>query len=68
MKATKRWLQDFYFTSKSKGVLLTDPQYSQVLDVSDRHFFITNGYLRSFSSKEELVEFGYISLPSSKTR
>lgn len=46
--------------SARKGILLTDHQYEHVLAVADRQYVLTGGILRSFITKEELVQYGYI--------
>ncbi len=44
-----------------KGIILTDHQYYNILDVSDRIILITDGYTRPIRDKDELVTYGYVS-------
>lgn len=48
-------------TAKIKGLILTDHQYDNILDVSDRLILLNNGYTQHISSKEDLVTYGYLS-------
>lgn len=45
---------------KRKGILLTDHQYQNVLNVSDDLFIMTNGTIRKIVGIEDLKEYGYI--------
>jgi lipopolysaccharide export system ATP-binding protein len=44
-----------------KGIILTDHQYYNILDVSDRIILITDGYTRPIKHKDDLVTYGYLS-------
>ena len=47
--------------SKEKGIILTDHDYGNVLDVSNRYCLIFDGGIKQISDKDELVKWGYIS-------
>ncbi len=47
--------------SKTKGILLTDHQYQNVLEISTQNFLIHEGALKKIKNKSELVRWGYIS-------
>jgi lipopolysaccharide export system ATP-binding protein len=47
--------------AKVKGIILTDHQYYNILDVSDRIILITNGYTRPIKHRDELITYGYLS-------
>ncbi|QKJ30844.1 ATP-binding cassette domain-containing protein [Mucilaginibacter mali] len=47
--------------AKTKGIIVTDHQYYNIVDVSDRIILIDNGYTRHLSDPEELVRYGYLS-------
>ena len=44
-----------------KGIILTDHDYRNVLDVANRHFLFADGGLKPICDKEELVFRGYMS-------
>jgi ABC-type multidrug transport system ATPase subunit len=46
--------------AKTKGLILTDHQYYNILDVSDRLVLLHEGYTRHITRPHELVEFGYL--------
>jgi lipopolysaccharide export system ATP-binding protein len=46
--------------SLSKGIILTDHDYRNVLDVAKTLFLLFDGGLRSIRNKEDLIEWGYI--------
>lgn len=48
-------------SSKTKGVILTDHDYENVIDVSNRCCLILDGGLKQIRNKDELVKWGYIS-------
>lgn len=48
-------------SSKTKGILLTDHDYRDVLDVANRYCLIYDGGLKTIHNKQELVRWGYIS-------
>lgn len=46
--------------AKTKGLILTDHQYYNILDVSDRLFLLDDGHTRRINHPDELVQFGYL--------
>lgn len=46
---------------ETKGILLTDHQYRNILDVSDRLYLIRDGRTLRVQGQEDLEKFGYIS-------
>lgn len=46
---------------ETKGILLTDHQYRNILDVSDRLYLIRDGRTLRVQEQEDLEKFGYIS-------
>jgi len=44
-----------------KGIIVTDHQYTNVLEVSDRIILLQNGATRHIKSVDELISYGYIS-------
>ncbi len=46
--------------SKNKGILITDHNYLEVYEISDRHFILNNGQLREFENLEEIQNGIYI--------
>lgn len=51
-------------TSESKGIILTDHDYRNVLDVANQFCLIYDGGIKRINDKQELVRWGYI--PESK--
>ena len=51
-------------TSEFKGIILTDHDYRNVLDVANRFCMIYDGGIKRIDDKEELVRWGYIPRPS----
>lgn len=47
--------------SKHKGIIVTDHQYGNVLDVSDRIILLTNGCTKPVTSLNDLVTYNYLS-------
>ena len=47
--------------SKTKGIILTDHDYRNVLDVANRYCMIYDGGIKIIKDKYELVRWGYIS-------
>ncbi|RFZ84442.1 ATP-binding cassette domain-containing protein [Mucilaginibacter terrenus] len=47
--------------AKRKGIIITDHQYYNILDVSDRIVLLHNGETKQITNKDELVTYGYIS-------
>jgi lipopolysaccharide export system ATP-binding protein len=47
--------------AKTKGIILTDHQYYNIIDVSDRLILLNNGYTKHITHPDELVMYGYLS-------
>lgn len=47
--------------AKTKGLIITDHQYYNILEVSSRIILIENGHTKMISRHEELVTYGYLS-------
>ena len=47
--------------AQRKGIIITDHQYYNILDVSDRIVLLTNGSTKHINNVDELVTYGYIS-------
>jgi lipopolysaccharide export system ATP-binding protein len=47
--------------AQTKGIIVTDHQYYNVLDVSDNLMIIENGYTQQINSVDELVTYKYLS-------
>ena len=50
--------------SKNKGILITDQDYNNVIELANRLYLLRDGGLKEIKSKEELMSWGY--LPESK--
>lgn len=50
--------------SKNKGIILTDHDYRNVLDVANRYCLLTDGSLRAISTLEDLIKWGYLPVSS----
>lgn len=48
----------------SKGYIITDHDYENVINLADQIVFLSNGFLREINDKSDLVELGYISKAS----
>ena len=46
---------------KTKGIIVTDHQYYNVLDISDRIILLNNGTTKHITDIDELATYGYIS-------
>jgi ABC-type lipopolysaccharide export system ATPase subunit len=46
--------------SSSKGVILTDHDYRNVISIVNKMYLIKNGVLRELGNKDELIYFGYV--------
>ncbi|UOB17515.1 ATP-binding cassette domain-containing protein [Abyssalbus ytuae] len=44
----------------SKGFIITDHDYQNILDVSDKIIFLSNGYLREIKNESDLINLGYL--------
>jgi lipopolysaccharide export system ATP-binding protein len=47
--------------SKTKGIILTDHDYHNVLDIANRYCLLFDGGIKNIKDKYELVRWGYIS-------
>jgi len=47
--------------SKTKGVIITDHQYYNVLDISDRIILLTDGCTKQINNVDDLVTYNYLS-------
>lgn len=47
--------------AKRKGIIITDHQYYNILDVSDRIVLLKDGHTKHINNVDELVAYGYIS-------
>jgi len=47
--------------AQSKGIIITDHQYHNVLEVSDRIILLTNGCTKPVASVNDLVTYNYLS-------
>jgi len=54
----KRIIRD---RAQTKGIIVTDHYYKNVLEVSDRLLLISNGYTEMITDREDLVRYGYLS-------
>jgi lipopolysaccharide export system ATP-binding protein len=50
--------------SLKKGILLTDHDYRNVLDVANKYYLLFDGGLKSVKTKQDLIDWGYV--PESK--
>ncbi|MBW7676450.1 hypothetical protein [Chryseobacterium chendengshani] len=46
--------------SRSKGFLISDHQYQDVLDISDDIYLLSNSHLKSIKDLTELRHFNYL--------
>jgi lipopolysaccharide export system ATP-binding protein len=46
--------------AQSKGIIVTDHYYKNVLEVSNRLLIINNGYTHTITNSTELIKYGYI--------
>ena len=44
----------------NKGFVITDHDYKNVIDISDRLVYLNNGYLKPIQDKYELIKMGYL--------
>lgn len=47
--------------AKRKGIIITDHQYYNILEVSDKVVLLNNGCTKQIANNEELVTYGYLS-------
>jgi lipopolysaccharide export system ATP-binding protein len=46
--------------SSKKGIILTDHDYRNVLDVANKYYLLFDGGLKSVKSKQDLIDWGYV--------
>lgn len=46
--------------SLQKGIILTDHDYRNVLDVANKHYLLFDGGLKPIKTKEDLIYWGYV--------
>lgn len=46
--------------SSEKGIILTDHDYRNVLDVANRYYLLFDGGLKAVKTKEDLITWGYV--------
>ena len=46
--------------SKTKGIILTDHDYTNVLDVATRYYLMRDGGIKKIKNKNDLVTWGYL--------
>jgi lipopolysaccharide export system ATP-binding protein len=46
--------------SLKKGIVLTDHDYRNVLDVANKYYLLFDGGLKSVKTKQDLIEWGYV--------
>lgn len=60
-------IKDFLLQLKTtKGIILTDHYYNDVLSVADRNLLLKNGRLININNQEELTDHGYLSASTIK--
>jgi lipopolysaccharide export system ATP-binding protein len=47
--------------AQTKGVIITDHQYQDVLDISDQIILLTNGCTKRINNIDDLVTYNYLS-------
>jgi lipopolysaccharide export system ATP-binding protein len=47
--------------ARVKGIIVTDHQYYNILDVADRIVLITDGSTKAIKSPDDLISYGYVS-------
>ncbi len=46
--------------SKTKGIILTDHDYNNVLDVANRYCLVHEGCIKPINGREDLVKWNYL--------
>jgi ABC-type lipopolysaccharide export system ATPase subunit len=46
--------------SLKKGIILTDHDYRNVLDVANKYFLLFDGGLKPVKTKQDLIDWGYV--------
>jgi ABC-type multidrug transport system ATPase subunit len=52
--------QEIIEKSKTKGIIITDHDYRNVLSVANKIFLMKNGSIKEMKTKDELQEYGYL--------
>jgi lipopolysaccharide export system ATP-binding protein len=47
--------------AKRKGIIVTDHQYRNILEVSDKVILLSDGHTKHITNNDELITYGYIS-------
>jgi lipopolysaccharide export system ATP-binding protein len=47
--------------AKRKGIIVTDHQYRNILEVSDKVILLKDGHTKHITDNDELITYGYIS-------
>jgi ABC-type lipopolysaccharide export system ATPase subunit len=50
--------------SQKKGIILTDHDYRNVLDVANKYYLLYDGGLKKVKTRQDLIDWGYV--PDSK--
>jgi ABC-type lipopolysaccharide export system ATPase subunit len=46
--------------SQKKGIILTDHDYRNVLDVANKYYLLYDGGLKKVKTKQDLIDWGYV--------
>lgn len=46
--------------SSKKGIILTDHDYRNVLDIANKYYLLFDGGLKSVKTKQDLIDWGYV--------
>jgi lipopolysaccharide export system ATP-binding protein len=49
--------------SEKKGILLTDHDYRNVIDVATKHYLLFDGGLKTIKTNQDLIDWGYVPEP-----
>jgi lipopolysaccharide export system ATP-binding protein len=52
--------QMIYDKSSHKGIVLTDHDYRNVLDIANKYFLLFDGGIKKIKTKEDLIAWGYL--------
>ena len=48
------------YQSLKKGIILTDHDYRNVLDVANKYYLLFDGGLKTIKTKQDLINWGYV--------
>ena len=51
----------------SKGFVISDHDYRNVIKLADNILFLNNGFLREIKDTNQLIEYGYLTIGNLKT-